>query len=297
MTNEKIGSFIAAMRKERNMTQEQLAEKLGVSNRSVSRWENGKTLPDLSLMEVICGELGVSMSELLRGEKEAQTMEVKETVVLMASLAHREREKKAREVNQCLIPGFLLLTLVLGFNGIGSVGPGRTILIFAGLGLLLAAIVRNSQKRQITERGLDVLAAKEKDVRMTTGEEMIQFVRKYQKEEQKQHRQAFEAIEKVLKDGEYGIFSMTGEGYRFDANPGPWHVALVVTDQRLLLCGESVRGRLMTSYIPEWLERKEIQSVICTERKIIIHTQAHTLTIEGADLLPMAEKLKKVLGV
>ena len=47
MTNERIGSFIAAMRKERNMTQEQLAEKLGVSNRSVSRWENGKTLPDL----------------------------------------------------------------------------------------------------------------------------------------------------------------------------------------------------------------------------------------------------------
>ena len=65
MINQRIGSFIAALRKEQNLTQEQFAEKLGVSNRSVSRWENGNTLPDLSLMEKICRITGVTLPELL----------------------------------------------------------------------------------------------------------------------------------------------------------------------------------------------------------------------------------------
>ena len=50
MNQRKIGNFIAELRKEKNMTQEQLAEKLGVSNKSISRWENGVTMPDYSLL-------------------------------------------------------------------------------------------------------------------------------------------------------------------------------------------------------------------------------------------------------
>lgn len=69
MNQEKIGKFIAECRKEKNLTQEQLAEKLGVSNKSISRWENAKTMPDVSLFEPLCKELGISFNELLTGEK------------------------------------------------------------------------------------------------------------------------------------------------------------------------------------------------------------------------------------
>lgn len=69
MNQEKIGKFIAECRKGKNLTQEQLAEKLGVSNKSISRWENAKTMPDISLFEPICKELDISFNELLTGEK------------------------------------------------------------------------------------------------------------------------------------------------------------------------------------------------------------------------------------
>lgn len=69
MNQENIGAFIREMRKEQGMTQEQLAEKLDVSQKSISRWENGKTMPDLSLYEPLCEALGVQVSELLYAKR------------------------------------------------------------------------------------------------------------------------------------------------------------------------------------------------------------------------------------
>lgn len=69
MDQVKIGRFIATCRKEKKLTQIQLAEKLGVSDRSVSKWENGRCLPDLSLFEPLCNELNITINELLSGEK------------------------------------------------------------------------------------------------------------------------------------------------------------------------------------------------------------------------------------
>ena len=69
MNQEKIGKFISSLRKEQNLTQEQLAEKLGVSNKSVSRWENGKCLPDVSLYKDLCHILGITLNDFFAGEK------------------------------------------------------------------------------------------------------------------------------------------------------------------------------------------------------------------------------------
>ena len=69
MDQEKIGKFIAECRKEKKLTQEQLADKLGVSNRSISRWENGKTMPDISLFEPLCEELNISINELFKAQR------------------------------------------------------------------------------------------------------------------------------------------------------------------------------------------------------------------------------------
>ena len=69
MDQIKIGKFILNCRKEKGMTQEQLAEKLGVTSKSISRWENGRTMPDYTLLKDLCNELDININELLSGEK------------------------------------------------------------------------------------------------------------------------------------------------------------------------------------------------------------------------------------
>jgi len=69
MDQNKIGKFIAACRKEKGLTQMQLAEKLNISNRAVSKWETGKSMPDVSIMPDLCSELDISVNDLLSGER------------------------------------------------------------------------------------------------------------------------------------------------------------------------------------------------------------------------------------
>ena len=69
MNQEKIGKFIASCRKQKNITQQELAEKLGVSDRTIGNWENGRNMPDLSLFKPLCKELNISLNDFLSGEK------------------------------------------------------------------------------------------------------------------------------------------------------------------------------------------------------------------------------------
>ena len=68
MEQVKIGKFITECRKNKNMTQAQLAEKLNITDRAVSKWETGKGMPDSSIMLELCNELGITVNELLSGE-------------------------------------------------------------------------------------------------------------------------------------------------------------------------------------------------------------------------------------
>lgn len=69
MNQEKIGKFIAKKRKDRKLTQEQLAEKLNISKNAVSKWERGLNLPDVSIMQDLCKILNITLNELFIGEK------------------------------------------------------------------------------------------------------------------------------------------------------------------------------------------------------------------------------------
>lgn len=69
MDQVKIGKFIAECRKEKHLTQSQLAEQLGVSDRAVSKWENGRSMPDSSIMLELCDEIGINMNELFSGRR------------------------------------------------------------------------------------------------------------------------------------------------------------------------------------------------------------------------------------
>ncbi len=72
MDQERIGKFIAECRKEKNLTQQELAERLGVSDRTIGNWENGRNMPDLSLFKPLCQELDITLNDLMSGEKVSQ---------------------------------------------------------------------------------------------------------------------------------------------------------------------------------------------------------------------------------
>ncbi len=110
-----IGKFIAELRKEKKLTQEQLAELLGVSNKTVSRWENGRCMPDLSLLSFIADELGVSVSELLNGRRMTQEdmLALRDSINAVLELSEKEKKVKTRRLNVYMITGMICIVMVL----------------------------------------------------------------------------------------------------------------------------------------------------------------------------------------
>ena len=101
MDNVKTGILIAKKRKEKQLTQKDLADKLGVSNATVSKWETGKGFPDISLIEPLASALEISVSEVLSG-KEREQPESEHTEMLlkdMVDLSVKEQERKKKRYN------------------------------------------------------------------------------------------------------------------------------------------------------------------------------------------------------
>ena len=111
MDQEKIGNFISKKRKEKKLTQEQLAEKLGVTDRTISNWENGKNMPDLSLFKPLCDELDISINELMSGEEiddKYYLNTLEENIVNMVSDIEKSKKKKKK-----IIVGLVVLLFIL----------------------------------------------------------------------------------------------------------------------------------------------------------------------------------------
>ena len=93
MNQVKIGKFIAECRKNKNMTQAELAEKLNITDRAISKWETGKGMPDSSIMLDLCNELKISVNELLSGEMISMENKNEKQEQLLLDMA-KEVEKK-----------------------------------------------------------------------------------------------------------------------------------------------------------------------------------------------------------
>ena len=96
MDQIKIGKYIAECRKKNNLTQMQLAEKLNITDRAISKWENGKAMPDSSIMLDLCNELKISVNELSRGERIKMDNYNKKTEELLVELAKRDELKNKK---------------------------------------------------------------------------------------------------------------------------------------------------------------------------------------------------------
>lgn len=131
MDQKKIGSFLKSLRKEKGITQEQLAEVLGVSGRTVSRWETGYNMPDLDVLIIIADYYGVEIRELIDGERKSETVdkEIKETVMKVSDYASYEKEKLSRRMRRMFLAGFAAFTvnIILTFSGLTVYSAGDAI--------------------------------------------------------------------------------------------------------------------------------------------------------------------------
>lgn len=116
-----IGRFISQKRKEKNLTQEQLAEKLGVSNKTVSKWECGKCMPDYSVVKPLCQELGITISELMDGEVKAdgsiRVFDEEQILDMLERIQQLEKQKISILGILLIIMGIALLASSQLFGG------------------------------------------------------------------------------------------------------------------------------------------------------------------------------------
>lgn len=117
MEQEKIGKFIAECRKQQKLTQVQLAEKLNITDRAISKWETGKGMPDSSIMIKLCDELQISVNELLKGERiPNNNVDVETDKNIINILNEYKRMKKRSNILKifCITLLTLIITLIIG---------------------------------------------------------------------------------------------------------------------------------------------------------------------------------------
>ncbi len=113
MNQERIGKFIAQLRKEKGWTQEEFAERLSVSSKTISRWENGNYMPDISILEIICNELGITVSEFLKGGRIKEEEIITESNRNILSLLELKNKEKRKYKIVFYIGIFLLVILII----------------------------------------------------------------------------------------------------------------------------------------------------------------------------------------
>lgn len=148
MNQMKIGMFFKELRKEKGLTQEQLAQRLRVSRRTVSRWETGSNMPDLDILIEMSDYYEVELRELLDGERKDEKMdkELEEAVLKVADYSNEEKQKITRRMHVLFIGGLLaaIVYLVLLFtdhanNFLGGFCQGVT------LGMMIVGVVMTSK--------------------------------------------------------------------------------------------------------------------------------------------------------
>lgn len=144
MDQQKIGAFLKELRKEKTVTQEQLAEVLNVSRRTVSRWETGSNMPDLDILVELADYYDVDIRELLDGERRSEQMdkEMKDTVLQVADYSNEEKERLLRRMHWLFIAGLIGFAafLVISAAGLADTSPYEGIGSF-GLGIAFGMII------------------------------------------------------------------------------------------------------------------------------------------------------------
>ncbi len=143
MNQAEIGKFIAECRKANNLTQMQLAEKLNITDRAVSKWETGKAMPDSSIMLDLCKELGITVNDLLSGEVVSVNNYNENSEKIILEMV-KEKEKNDKLLLRCeILVGVICIIIMLSLTIFASYVPMeewlRVLLILIGFAPILIA--------------------------------------------------------------------------------------------------------------------------------------------------------------
>ncbi len=140
----KIGAFLQELRKDKGLTQEQLAEQTGVSRRTVSRWETGNNMPDLDILMELSDFYAVDLREILNGERKTERMneELKETVMQVADYSNEEKTRLLNRMHWLFTAGLIgfIVFLVIAAAGLENTAPYEAVGSF-GLGIAFGMII------------------------------------------------------------------------------------------------------------------------------------------------------------
>lgn len=148
MDQKKTGEFLKQLRKEKGLTQEQLAEKFFVSGRTVSRWETGSNMPDLSILVELADYYDVDIREIIDGERKSEKMdkELKDTVLKIAEYSNEDKLKVTKRMHLLFIGGLIAAVtyMVLVFtdradNFLGGMCLGIT------FGMMIVGVIMTSK--------------------------------------------------------------------------------------------------------------------------------------------------------
>ena len=144
MNQKKIGQFLKELRKEKGITQEQLAEILGVTNRSISRWENGVNMPDFDFIMEIAKYFNVGIDELLDGERRTDILDKKteETFIKVADYSNNDKINFSKRLGYIFIAGLiaLIIYIILEIQGLTEIKIYDDIASFM-LGLVCGVLI------------------------------------------------------------------------------------------------------------------------------------------------------------
>ncbi len=148
MDQIKVGKFINNRRKDKGLTQEQLAEKLGVTSKSISRWENGNTMPDYSILPDLCNELNINVNELLSGEKiKENDYMIKSEENLINLRKQIDKRKKVLTTISYVITSIIIIAFILNII-LNRIFPDdrhwniiRYTFLYSGISLFIVSIV------------------------------------------------------------------------------------------------------------------------------------------------------------
>ena len=142
MNQLKIGRFIAECRKNKNLTQAQLSEKLGITDKAVSKWERGVSMPDSSIMLELCDVLGISVNELLSGEKiDMENNEQKNEQLLLDMAKEVEKRNKTIWTSMWVLMSVCIVGLLAGCAVAAFLIPEGIWQIVTVVGLVIAFMI------------------------------------------------------------------------------------------------------------------------------------------------------------
>ncbi|HAS74627.1 MAG TPA: transcriptional regulator [Clostridiales bacterium UBA8960] len=156
MNQAQIGKFIAELRKEQNMTQVELGDRLGVTNKTVSRWENGNYMPDLSIINALCALFDITVNELFSGtrisDSNFKASADQNLLLVLSDMKFIKKQKKLFDFLSGSGTGILLST----FYSPDSIR--RTIAMLVGLAMIFLSWYFKSQYDKRILQTLDVLS-------------------------------------------------------------------------------------------------------------------------------------------